>query len=60
MRCASTLAFPTVCLSITLIWVIPFNQLSSGFAVAGEYEDAKIKEAQEAAFEQMIQWLKSH
>lgn len=33
---------------------------SLGFAVAGEYEDAKIKEAQEAAFEQMIQWLKSH
>ena len=31
-----------------------------GFAVVGEYEDAKIKEAQEAAFEQMIQWLKSH
>ena len=32
----------------------------AGFAVVGEYEDGKIKEAQEAAFEQMLQWLKSH
>lgn len=31
-----------------------------GFAVVGEYDDAKIMEAQRAAFEQMLSWLKSH
>lgn len=31
-----------------------------GFAVVGEYEDAKIQQAQSNAFEQMLQWLKSH
>lgn len=34
--------------------------VSAGFAVIGEYGDPKIKEAQGAAFEQMLQWLKSH
>jgi len=33
---------------------------STGFAVAGEYEDPKIKEAQTAAFDQMLSWLKAH
>lgn len=33
---------------------------TAGFAVVGEYNDPKIKEAQNAAFEQMLQWLKSH
>ena len=48
------------------IWsnVIIMNSLvltaSVGFAVVGEYEDPKIKEAQSSAFEQMVQWLKSH
>lgn len=32
----------------------------TGFAVVGEYEDAKIKDAQKAAFEQMLSWLESH
>ena len=31
-----------------------------GFAVVGEYEDPKIKEAQRSAFEQMLEWLKLH
>jgi len=31
-----------------------------GFAVVGEYEDAKIKTAQSEAFEQMLGWLKTH
>ena len=31
-----------------------------GFAVFGDYEDATIKEKQKEAFEQMLQWLKSH
>lgn len=31
-----------------------------GFAVVGEYEDAKIKTAQSEAFEQMLSWLKAH
>ncbi len=31
-----------------------------GFAVVGEYDDPKIMEAQRAAFEQMLSWLKSH
>ena len=31
-----------------------------GFAVVGEYADAKIREAQRKAFEQMVGWLKSH
>lgn len=31
-----------------------------GFAVIGEYEDAKIQEAQKSAFEQMVSWLKAH
>ncbi|EAA31452.3 alpha/beta-hydrolase [Neurospora crassa] len=31
-----------------------------GFAVVGEYEDAHIKEAQAAAFEQMLKWLAEH
>lgn len=32
----------------------------TGFAVVGEYEDPKIMDAQKAAFEQMLSWLKSH
>jgi dienelactone hydrolase len=32
----------------------------AGFAVVGDYEDAKIKEAQVTAFEQMLAWIKSH
>ena len=31
-----------------------------GFAVFGDYEDSKIVEAQGAAFQQMLGWLKSH
>ena len=34
--------------------------LSVGFAVVGEYDDPKIQEAQQSAFEQMIRWLKTH
>ena len=31
-----------------------------GFAVVGEYEDPRIQTAQRDAFEQMVEWLKSH
>lgn len=31
-----------------------------GFAVLGDYEDASIKEKQKDAFQQLLQWLKSH
>jgi len=31
-----------------------------GFAVVGEYEDAKIKAAQAEAFDQMLGWLLTH
>lgn len=38
----------------------PWANSRTGFAVVGEYEDPKIMEAQKAAFEQMLSWLKSH
>ncbi|KAK5168847.1 uncharacterized protein LTR77_006156 [Saxophila tyrrhenica] len=31
-----------------------------GFAVYGDYDDEKIKQSQEEAFKQMLDWLKSH
>ncbi|KAL8703552.1 MAG: hypothetical protein Q9201_003256 [Fulgogasparrea decipioides] len=37
-----------------------FPGVPHGFAVVGEYEDDKIRDAQRAAFEQMLSWLKSH
>ncbi|KAL9002603.1 MAG: hypothetical protein Q9188_004476 [Gyalolechia gomerana] len=37
-----------------------FPGVPHGFAVVGEYEDVKIRDAQKAAFEQMLSWLKSH
>ncbi|KAL8993963.1 MAG: hypothetical protein Q9169_005953 [Polycauliona sp. 2 TL-2023] len=37
-----------------------FPDVPHGFAVVGEYDDSKIMEAQRAAFEQMLSWLKSH
>ncbi|KAF2722280.1 alpha/beta-hydrolase [Polychaeton citri CBS 116435] len=37
-----------------------FPGVPHGFATAGEYEDAKIQEAQREAFDIMLGWLKSH
>ncbi|MCJ1225697.1 hypothetical protein MMC12_002346 [Toensbergia leucococca] len=37
-----------------------FPGVPHGFAVIGEYEDAKIQEAQKEAFGQMLEWLKTH
>jgi hypothetical protein len=34
--------------------------LKLGFAVIGQYDDPKIKMAQELAFDQMLTWLKAH
>jgi len=31
-----------------------------GFAVLGDYEDPKIKEAQQQAFGEMLGWLQAH
>ncbi|KAI4183894.1 MAG: hypothetical protein L6R41_005116 [Letrouitia leprolyta] len=39
---------------------VPVSMVCTGFAVVGQYEDAKIQEAQKAAYEQMLSWLKSH
>ena len=36
------------------------SDLEVGFAVAGDYQEAHIKEAQSSAFEQMLRWLKAH
>lgn len=36
------------------------NESTTGFAVVGEYEETHIKEAQAAAFEQMLKWLVEH
>lgn len=37
-----------------------YSGVPHGFAVVGEYEDSKIQQAQEEAFEQMVSWLKTH
>ena len=37
-----------------------YSGVPHGFAVVGEYNDAKIQEAQKSAFEQMVGWLKTH
>ncbi|KAL8941617.1 MAG: hypothetical protein Q9211_001748 [Gyalolechia sp. 1 TL-2023] len=37
-----------------------FPGVPHGFAVVGEYDDVKIQDAQKAAFDQMLSWLKSH
>jgi dienelactone hydrolase len=37
-----------------------YSGVPHGFGVVGEYEDAKIKAAQEEAFDQMLAWLKAH
>lgn len=37
-----------------------YSGVPHGFAVVGEYEDPKIQEAQQKAFEQMLEWLKAH
>jgi dienelactone hydrolase len=37
-----------------------YSGVPHGFAVVGEYEDAKIKETQVQAFDQMLAWLKAH
>lgn len=37
-----------------------FDDVPHGFAVLGDYQDAKIREAQKEAFDLMTQWLESH
>ncbi|EME45777.1 hypothetical protein DOTSEDRAFT_71460 [Dothistroma septosporum NZE10] len=37
-----------------------YPDVPHGFAVLGDYEDSKIKEKQSEAFQQLLQWLKSH
>jgi dienelactone hydrolase len=37
-----------------------YSGVPHGFAVVGEYEDAKIKATQLQAFDQMLAWLKAH
>jgi dienelactone hydrolase len=37
-----------------------YPEVPHGFAVFGDYEDEKIKEAQRAAFGQMLGWLQAH
>jgi dienelactone hydrolase len=37
-----------------------FSGVPHGFAVLGDYEDAKIKQSQEQAYSQMLGWIQSH
>jgi len=37
-----------------------YPDVPHGFAVYGDYDSSEIKRAQEAAFQQMLNWLKSH
>ncbi|MCJ1477880.1 hypothetical protein MMC13_006553 [Lambiella insularis] len=37
-----------------------YSGMPHGFAVVGEYEDAKIQSAQQSAFTQMVAWLEGH
>jgi dienelactone hydrolase len=37
-----------------------YPNVPHGFAVYGDYDDEKIKQAQKEAFEQMLAWLKAH
>ena len=37
-----------------------YSSVPHGFAVVGEYGDPKIEEAQKSAFQQMVEWLKTH
>lgn len=37
-----------------------YPDVPHGFAVLGDYEDSKIKQKQGEAFQQLVQWLKSH
>jgi len=37
-----------------------YPEVPHGFAVFGDYDDANIKTAQEAAFAQMLGWLQAH
>ncbi|KAH0843865.1 dienelactone hydrolase [Fonsecaea pedrosoi] len=37
-----------------------YPEVPHGFAVYGDYDSPEIKRAQEAAFQQMLNWLKSH
>jgi len=37
-----------------------YSNVPHGFAVVGEYEDQKIQNAQKQAFDQMLNWLKTH
>jgi dienelactone hydrolase len=37
-----------------------YPEVPHGFAVFGDYEDTKIKEAQRTAFGQMLGWLQAH
>jgi dienelactone hydrolase len=37
-----------------------FHSHYSGFAVLGDYDDSKIKEAQQQAFGEMLGWLQAH
>ncbi|KAF2670703.1 dienelactone hydrolase family protein-like protein [Microthyrium microscopicum] len=37
-----------------------YPEVPHGFAVLGDYEDSKIKEAQQLAFGQMLGWLQAH
>ncbi|KAK5147857.1 hypothetical protein LTR04_000755 [Oleoguttula sp. CCFEE 6159] len=37
-----------------------YSGVPHGFAVLGDYEEQKIKDAQQQAFKQMLEWLQSH
>jgi hypothetical protein len=52
--------FRTVSSSLNPLPLPLLTKVELGFAVVGQYDDPKIKAAQELAFDQMLSWLKKH
>lgn len=50
--------------SLYTLLATPFKKIiadcQAGFAVYGDYDSPAIKEAQAAAFQQILTWLKTH
>jgi len=52
--------FLTVSSGLDTLPSLLLTKFELGFAVVGQYDDPKIKAAQELAFDQMLSWLKTH
>jgi hypothetical protein len=60
MKLKYSLVFPTVSSRLDPLPLPSLIKFELGFAVVGQYDDPKIKAAQELAFDQMLSWLKKH